>query len=194
MVGCGSGSGSSSASTSTLFGIQRQRPLEVGAVSLPDVTKGEPGTEFAFRAQPGQLLVAYFGYTSCPDVCPTTLAFLRSARESLGDDAGRVDLAMVTVDPERDTAERLSGYLSSFADRYHAVRTADPARLAAAEKAFGAESQVTKNADGTVEVSHSATSYVVDDQGRVLDEWTFGTSSEDMAGDLAKLLARSPAA
>jgi protein SCO1 len=171
-----------------LNGLVRPEPLQVGAVTLPDVTDGTPETPFTFRAAPGELLIVYFGFTSCPDVCPTTLADLRVALEQLGPAAERVDLAMVTVDPERDTAAVLSGYLGSFAERYHALRTTDPAALTAAEDAFGASSSVTKADDGEVEVAHSATTYVVDENGTVLVEWPFGLGSAEMAADLQALL------
>jgi protein SCO1/2 len=171
-----------------LNGLVRPEPLQVGAITLPDVTVGTPEAPFAFKAAPGELLIAYFGYTSCPDVCPTTLADLKVAREELGADADKVDLAMVTVDPERDTAAVLSGYLGSFADRYHAIRTTDPAALQAAEDAFGSSSSVTIADDGKVEVAHSATTYVVDENGVVLVEWPFGLGSAEMAADLRALL------
>ncbi len=170
-------------------GLTRAEPIQVGAVTLPEVTTGTAGGPFAFKAAPGELLIVYFGYTSCPDVCPTTLANLRVAREELGPAAEGIDLAMVTVDPDRDTPEVLSGYLSSFADRYHALRTTDRAELQAAEDAFGASSSVTTTDDGEIEVAHSGTTYVVDDQGRVLVEWPFGVSADEMTSDLRLLLA-----
>jgi protein SCO1 len=198
VTGCGgddAGTATSSETTTgsggALTGLTRAEPLEVGTVTLPEVTLGTPEAPFAFRAAPGELLVAYFGYTSCPDVCPTTLANLRVAREEAGPAADRLDLAMVTVDPERDTPEVLSGYLSSFAERYHALRTTDPAALRAAEDAFGASSSVTTTPEGRVEVAHSGTAYVVDDQGRVLVEWPFGVTADAMASDLRILLEGS---
>jgi protein SCO1 len=173
-----------------LNGLVRPDPLEVGSLALPDVTVGSPEASFPFRAAPDELLVVYFGFTSCPDVCPTTLADLRMAREQLGADAAKIDLAMVTVDPDRDTPTVLSGYLSSFADRYHALRSTDPAALEAAQSAFGASSKITKTPDGAVEVAHSATTYVVDENGTVLVEWPFGLGSAEMAADLQTLLER----
>lgn len=184
--------GTTTAAQSPLSGLVRESPLEVADVSLPEVTDGSvdggEGTPFFFEAQPGQLLVAYFGYTTCPDVCPTTLAYLRTARETLGDDASKIDLAMVTVDPDRDTPEKLSAYLSSFADRYHAIRTTDRDQLKTAEDAFGARSEVTVADDGTVDVSHTGTTYVIDDRGVVLVEWPFGVTADEMANDLGILL------
>lgn len=193
-VGCGtaddssSGPGTTIATRSSIAGLVRESPLEVGSASLPDVTGDKDNGPFTFKADPGELLVAYFGYTSCPDVCPTTLAFLRTARETLGDDASKVNLAMVTVDPDRDTAVKLTAYLSSFADRYHALRTTDRAELKAVEDMFGAQSEVTVDADGKVDVSHTGTTYIVDEHGAVLVEWPFGVTADEMTNDLQVLM------
>jgi protein SCO1/2 len=164
----------------------RQSPgQQVGAVSLPDASAG--GADFTFAAEPGHLLIAYFGYTSCPDVCPTTLSGLRQALRDLGDDAARVDLAMVTIDPARDTDDVLTGYVQSFVDGAHALRTDDDTALRAAADAFGASYLVTTAADGKVEVAHSGAMYVVDPSGTVTLTWPFGVSSDDIRGDLAQL-------
>lgn len=174
-----------------LQGIVRDDPLHVADVTLPDETivDGSPaGEPFEFVAQPGELLVVYFGYTNCPDLCPTTMTAVRQAKRRLDPtDAAKVDLAMATVDPERDTPEILSSYLSSFSDRYHALRTTDPDELLAAQDAFLASSTVTKQPDGTVEVSHTASAYVVDDRGVVVVEWPFGVTPELMANDMQYL-------
>jgi protein SCO1/2 len=142
------------------------------------------------KAQNGQLLVMYFGYTNCPDLCPTTLAAARTAIKNLGADGLKIDLAMATVDLERDTAEVLNGYLSSFSDRFHALHASSQEELEAAENAFLASSTVTRDANGKIEVGHSATAYVIDDQGAVLVEWPFGIDSDAMTNDLQILLSQ----
>ncbi len=195
---CGSGSSDSSATTLAgedpeLSGITRPEPLQVGEVTVPDATTGSEGGDFTMAAAPGELLVAYFGYTSCPDICPTTLADLRTAFEQVGPAADAVDVAMVTVDPERDTGPKLSNYLGSFFDRYHALREPDLDRLAEIEAPFGASSSVVHQDDGRVEVGHSAITYVIDDTGQVLVEWPFGTEPDAMAADLEVLLERQRA-
>lgn len=195
---CGSSSDSSSATTAAgedaeLSGITRPEPLQVGDVTVPDATTGGEGGDFTMKAAPGELLIAYFGYTSCPDICPTTLADLRTAFEQVGPAADAVDVAMVTVDPERDTGPKLSNYLGSFFDRYHALREPDLARVAEIEAPFGASSSVVHQDDGTVEVGHSAITYVIDDTGEVLVEWPFGTEPDAMASDLEVLLERQQA-
>ncbi|MGE0732977.1 MAG: SCO family protein, partial [Acidimicrobiia bacterium] len=79
-----------------LVGAVREPRPQVGEVSLPEAGAGP----FRFAAEPGHVLLTYFGYTSCPDVCPTTLADLKVVFEDLGAAADRVELAMVTIDPE----------------------------------------------------------------------------------------------
>ncbi len=177
----------------TLDGAVATPPLVVADQQLPQAGTGRP---FTFRAEPGHLLAAYFGYTQCPDLCPTTMADLKVALGELTPaDAARVSVVLVTVDPERDTPEILDAYLGSFFDADHrvALRTTDPAALARTEEAFLADSAITDTANG-VEVEHTATTSVVDDQGRVLVQWPFGTSAASMAHDLRILLARGEAA
>lgn len=171
-----------------LAGMVREPPPNVGSVALPDGSAG--GRDFATKAAAGQLLLVYFGYTACPDVCPTTLADLRNAVQLLGEDANRITVAMVTVDPDRDVPEQLTLYVQAFFDGGHSLRTDDLQVLRRAADAFGADYDVTENADGIVEVAHTAFLYVVDSNGRVLVQWPFGTPSEDMRNDLAYLFER----
>lgn len=169
-----------------LSGYIREPGPAVDQVALPDLSRG--GEEFVMRADPGELLVVYFGFTNCPDVCPTTLADLRSAlRRMEPSDAGRVTLAVVTVDPERD-ADTLTGYAQTFVDGAHALATFDPAVLRAAAEPFGVSYAVTTNDDGQVEVAHSTQMFVVDDQGVLVLTWPFGISAEDLSLDLTQLL------
>jgi protein SCO1/2 len=98
---------------------------------------------------------------------------------------------MVTVDAQRDTPEVMNGYLSSFTDRFHALRPTDVSELEAAQNAFLASSTIVVGEDGKIEVAHSATAYVVDSHGTVLVEWPFGVDKELMARDLRILLDRT---
>lgn len=173
----------------TLAGVVREPPLEVGGVSLPDATQG--GAPMQMRADDGEVLLVYFGYTSCPDVCPMTMSDIDVALDDLDDGlADRVTVAMVTVDPERDRGDLLDRYLGHFFDRSAALRTEDPDELAAAAKAFGVQYEVEDHAPGEAvyDVAHSAITYVVDDTGTVVVEWPFGFASEHMAADLTTLL------
>jgi protein SCO1/2 len=188
-------SGCGSDGSATLGGIARDEPLQVSSVSVTDVTDtgayAEHEPTFVMRAEAGRLLVVYFGYTNCPDLCPTTFAYVRAAKRELGVDGDLVDLAMVTVDAQRDTPEVMNGYLSSFTDRFHALRPTDVSELEAAQNAFLASSTIVVGEDGKIEVAHSATTYVVDSDGTVLVEWPFGVDKELMARDLRILLDRA---
>lgn len=178
VAGCG-------ASEPELSGFVRDPAPEVGGTSIPDVAHG--GEPFRLVAPEGSILVVAFGYTSCPDVCPTTMAHVRSAAQSLGSMGERVEVAFVSVDPGRDTPEVLNAYMAHFSDRPHALRTDDPARLRAVALAFGADYTVTGSGVSTV-VEHTADLYAVDDQGRVRVTWPFGTRWQSVARDLKTLL------
>jgi protein SCO1/2 len=178
-----------------LSGVLRSPPLDASGISLPATTDGGDRAEMPFAADRGDLLLVYFGFTSCPDVCPTTFADLRSAIGKLPEaDRSRVEVAMVTVDPERDTERKMSDYLGFFFDGWRAYRTTDPGELARAEKAFTASHEIgEKDRDGTYEVSHTATVFAVGPGGEVLVEWPFGTSTEVIADDLRLLLEEEDA-
>jgi protein SCO1/2 len=170
-----------------LVGYRPSGLQQVDTVALLDAADGD--APFEFRARPDGLLVTYFGYTSCPDVCPTSLSMFKNALQQIGDDAERVDLAMATIDPARDTGEVLTGYVRSFVPDAHALRTDDDSALREVTDVFGVTFMVTANADGEVEVAHSGAMYVVDDQGRLMLTWPFGVTADDVAGDLEILLA-----
>lgn len=174
---------------SGLKGFTRDPVPEVGGVSLPDVGPAAAGRPVPMRARPGNVLVVYFGFTSCPDICPTTLADVRGALRRLpADQRRRVEVAMVTVDPARDTATVMRNYVGHFFDSWRAYRTTDPVALEDAEKAFGASHSTTPAKGGGYDVVHSAFTYVVDDRGRVLVEWPFGMPRRDIAADLSTIL------
>jgi protein SCO1/2 len=169
-----------------LTGFRREPPPVVGDLTLPAVNRG--GDDFAFRADPGELLVVYFGYTNCPDFCPTTLSDLRIAMRRLEPaDAARIDVAMVTVDPDRDLPI-LDVYITSFFDDGIALGTDDADALARVAAPFGAAYEVTTTDEGTIDVAHSTLLYVVDDAGELLLTWQFGAAIADLAADLAQLI------
>ncbi|MCB1001617.1 MAG: SCO family protein [Acidimicrobiales bacterium] len=174
-----------------LVGYRPSGAQVVDEVPLEDASNG--GAPFDFRAEPGELLVAYFGYTFCPDVCPTSLSMFKNALAQLGDDAQKVDLAMATIDPARDTAEVISGYVQSFVPTAHGVRTDDAEVLRDVTDAFGVTFMVTTGESGDVEVAHSGAMYVVDDQGELVLTWPFGVTADDVAADLEVLLDEADA-
>lgn len=181
-----------------LSGAVREPAPEVGSVALPDTLAD--GAPTPFRAEAGGLLLVYFGYTHCPDICPTTLVTLDRALERLpSEERARVEVAMVTVDPVRDTATVLASHVEHFLDdaaTKRAMRTDDEMLLEEAKDAFGVTSYLEPYGPGPdeYEVAHSAQVFVVDDEGSVVLEWTFGTESEPIAEDIRTLLAREDAA
>lgn len=173
----------------TFAGYERIPPPNVAGVVLPSVEADSTSTEFAFRPPEDELLLVYFGFTSCPDVCPTTLADVRSALEDLGDDADRVTVAMITIDVEVDTPELLVNYVRSFVPDALAIRSEDDSVLRVAAGQFGADYGKSE-VDGETEVYHTASLYAVDDTGDLVLTWAFGTAASDMAADMAELLER----
>lgn len=175
-----------------LAGVVREPAPDVSATTLVSFTYD--GEELEFRAEPGELLVVYFGYTNCPDVCPTTMFDHTVAMRRLPDEvAERIHTVMVTVDPERD-AEILTDYVRSFVPDGEGAGTDDPDRLAAAAEPFGATYEIVETSTGEIEVSHSGFLYAVNDQGRLVVAWPFGTSSEEMAADMFQLLQQEAGA
>ena len=178
-------------SDSALSGIVREPAPQVDLVSLPSLS--DPGTDIEFRADEGEIQVVYFGFTNCPDVCPTTLADLTVALRMLDpEEADAVDVVMVGVDPKRDN-EVLDQYVTTFISDAVAAGSDDAELLAEAGEPFGASWEVRTTDDGDIEVDHSPFLYAVDDQGRLVLTWQFGASSQDMADDLSTLLGRAQA-
>lgn len=182
LASCG---GTGSAEPHEFAGYRRDPAPVVGDFELPDLSNdGEP---FALRAEPGELLVVYFGYTNCPDFCPTTLSDVRLARRAL-DDPSAIDVAMVTIDPDRDL-QILADYIGGFfPDDGHALGTTDPSLLARVAAPFGTSYIITTNDDGEIEVGHRTDLYAVDDQGRIALTWPFGTTKDELAADFEELL------
>jgi protein SCO1/2 len=173
----------------TLNGSLIEPPLPAGDFVLA-AAEG-PVSLSDFR---GRITVLFFGYTFCPDVCPYTLQRLRSARELLGPAGEDVQVVFVSVDPERDTPERATDYARGFDPSFVGL-SGTAAEIAAVASSFGifyarAEPDGDAPADGDFYlVDHSATVLVLDREGAVRLMWPGEASAEEMAGDLAWLLA-----
>jgi protein SCO1 len=173
-----------------LVGLTRDPAPVVDALAAPDVSRDDE--TFRFDAPDDGVLVVFFGYTSCPDVCPTTLADLRRALDDLagdgGGDAERIDTVMVTIDPDRDR-DVVTEYVQGFVPGAHAVAIDDDTELRRLAESFGVTYQVTERSNGDIDVVHSDTTlFAVDDTGTLVLTWPFGTKSDDLAGDLRQLL------
>lgn len=192
-----SSSGTSSSSTSVEQAAPRgYKPTPVrttGTVSLPDFATNPSGVDFPFTASPGDLLVVYFGYLTCPDICPVTMADIAAGLEEAGPSiADRVEVAFVTVDIERDTGARMTDYLKHFFPNQtiRALRAVDSFQLYGVTYQFGAQWQVDPHEPGETNygVAHSGLTYVVNDKGQLVWEWPFGTTGPEVAATLSQLM------
>lgn len=137
----------------------------------------------------GSPVVLFFGYTSCPDVCPTTLGDLARSVRLLGDDASRVRVLMVTVDPKTDTPEQLKRYLAQFDPSFTGLTGPgdDIERVVARYGAYVKEQPGSEG--GPVDLRHSAVTYLVDRAGRLAVVHPYGAAPDAIASDLRRLLA-----
>ena len=147
---------------------------------------GKPRTLADFR---GKVVVLFFGYTHCPDICPTTLVEMAGVMKKLGADAGHVQVLFVTVDPERDTPEVLAKYVPAF-DAGFLGMSGDAGATQRAAKEFKIFYEKRPgNAPGAYTVDHSGQSYVIDPQGRLRLFVRHDRIAADLAEDLRALLA-----
>jgi protein SCO1/2 len=151
--------------------------------------KDQHGQLFRLSDQKSKLILLYFGYTSCPDVCPMTLAILKRARAQLDRQADQVRVVFVTVDPERDSAERMSAYLGAF-DSTLIGLSGQETELEPVWRAYGAyrQKQPSSRALGYT-VDHTARIYLIDAQGKLRLTYPFGVTADDIAPDVRHLLA-----
>ena len=146
------------------------------------------GKERSIKDFAGKVVVVFFGYTQCPDVCPTSMSELAEVKRSLGADGDKLQGIFVTVDPERDTPEMLKGYMASFDPSFIALR-GTPEQLVAVAKDFKI---YFKRVDGQTPTSytmdHSAGSYVYDTKGRLRVYHRYGAGAQSLAADVRALL------
>jgi protein SCO1 len=137
----------------------------------------------------GKVVLLFFGYTQCPDVCPTTMADLKNVMQTLGPDADRVQVLFVTLDPARDTPELLAQYVPGFDSRFVGLRAADEAATAQTAKDFKVFYQKVdgKTPDGYT-LDHTAGTYVFDPDGRVRLFIRQGQTAQAISHDVKLLL------
>jgi protein SCO1 len=135
----------------------------------------------------GAPYLVFFGFTHCPDVCPTTLMELSNVLDRLGPDAARVGALFITVDPERDTSAELKDYLSSFNPRFRGL-TGDPAAIAAVAKAYRVYLKKVPLENGDYTMDHTALVYLMDKNGKFVAPFNLKRRPEDAAADLRRYL------
>jgi protein SCO1/2 len=157
------------------------------AREAPDFSvRGSDGTALTLSHYRGKVVLLGFGYTSCPDVCPATLAVLAQAHRKLGPLGSQVQVIYLTVDPERDNSERLKQYLAAF-DPTFVGGTGTAAQMAAVRTSYG----VTAEKRGTgndYAVAHSSFVYLITRDGRLRALMPFGHKADDYVHDISVLL------
>jgi protein SCO1/2 len=136
----------------------------------------------------GKVVVLFFGFTHCPDACPTTMAELANVAKELGPDAERLQVLFVTVDPERDTPELLRQYVPSFHPSFLGLY-GTPQETTAAAKEFKVYFQKQSQPGGSYSMDHSAGTFVLDRQGRLRLFAQYGAGSRPLLHDIRVLLA-----
>jgi protein SCO1/2 len=161
-------------------------PQAAPAIDLTD----QFGQPFSLAGQAGKVSMLYFGYTTCPDLCPTTLSDFAVVKNELGDAAEEVNFVLVTFDPERDTPERLRQYLSFFDDEFIGV-SGDMAQTETILQSYGVtvnRVEYPNSATGYL-LDHTALIYVIDAEGRLRLSYPYGTPPDSMAADIKHLLS-----
>jgi protein SCO1 len=149
------------------------------------------GTTFRLSEMRGKVVALFFGYTSCPDVCPTTMAELKQALDKLGKQANQVQVLFVTVDPKRDTPQRVQEYVNHFNPDFIGLSGSE-AELAKVWNNYGVFREVAESTSAAgYLVSHTARVTLIDQQGSLRVSFPFDTPVEDVVHDLKLLLESS---
>lgn len=164
------------------FGGSAPGPSAIGGPFNLIDQNGKPVTDQDLKGRPA---LVFFGYTHCPDVCPTTLFDVSEVLRALGPDAGRAGALFITVDPERDTAPVLKDYLSSF-DSHLRAATGDAKAVDAAERAYRVYAKKVPGEKGDYSMDHTALVYLMDKQGRFVAPFSLKRRPEDAAAELRK--------
>jgi protein SCO1/2 len=155
----------------------------------PDFSlQGSAGGELQLSRYRGKVVLLAFGFTSCPQVCPTTLAVLAQARKKLGAAGDGVQVVYVTVDPERDDAARMKKYLGTFDTNFIGC-TGTPEQLARVREQYGVYAE-KKSFGNDYSVAHSTSVFLIDRAGRIRALMPYGRSPDDYVHDLRILLAQ----
>lgn len=165
--------------------------LKAGMFSPPHpapdfALSGSDGKALRLAAHRGKVVLLFFGFTHCTEVCPVTLATLAVARKSLGSRGSEVQVVYLTVDPERDSTERMARYLGGF-DASFLGGTGQPAVLADVRRHYGVVANKVVQAGGYA-VDHSSSVFMIDREGRLRAMMPYGRSAGDYVHDLQLLL------
>jgi protein SCO1 len=160
---------------------------QIAAIGGPFTLTDQNGRTVTDQDFKGKPFLVFFGFTHCPDVCPTTLFEISEILRTLGPDADRVHALFITVDPERDTPDVVKDYLSSF-DPHLSGLTGDPAAIAAVAKTYRVYFKKVPLDQGGYTMDHTAIVYLMDKNGRFVSPFSLKRSSAAAADDLRRYL------
>jgi len=167
-----------------------ERPVQSSGTALiggPFSLVGPGGKTVTDRDFRGHYMLIFFGFTHCPDICPAELQVIAQALEQLDDKAKRVVPIFITLDPERGTPEVMGSFVKSFGPNFVGL-TGTPDEIAAAAKAYRVAYFKVEDAPGDYSVDHSGLVYLMDPEGRYVTHFSYGTSAEEIAEKLGRVL------
>jgi protein SCO1 len=166
--------------------------VQLPAIGGPFTLTATDGSTVTDRTYRGKIMLIYFGYTYCPDACPTALNEIASALDELGPLADRVQPLFITVDPQRDTRDVLANYVTAFDARIVGL-TGTPEQIAAAAKAYRVYYHRYETADAPdgYLMDHNSVIYVMNEEGRFVASFTHETPAAQMAERLRRLIAKT---
>jgi protein SCO1/2 len=186
------------AAVGVVFGFVVERPYTFrGSVIDPAVPAPEfsllssQGEEYSLVSRTGKFVLIFFGYTYCPDVCPTTLSEMKEIKARLKDKAENIEFVFITVDPQRDTQEQLTRYLASFDGSFFGL-TGTTEQLEMVWKDYGVyrEIQETDNSLGYL-VDHTSRLYLINSQGELMMTYLYETTLDEIVSDLNYLIKKA---
>ena len=157
------------------------------AIGGPFQLTDQSGTTVTDKSLQGRPSLIFFGFTHCPDVCPTSLFEISEVLRAMGKDADRVNAYFVSVDPERDSKEAMKDYLSSF-DPHLKGLTGDPEAIAKVLSAYRVYAKKVPLKDGDYTMDHTALTYLMDRDGRFVAPFNLNRTPDEAASDLRKYL------
>ncbi len=171
------------------YTMTRLDPEAIPDFSLPS----SMGDKFTLSEQRGKIVILYFGYTMCPDFCPTTMAKLAHVYEALGDQAADVKVVFVTGDLERDTLERVTRYMQGFDPRFIGVVPPSQADLDPLLEQFSAVVTRVETPNSALEytIQHTTALFIINQSGQLVGRMGYSATADEMVHDLRQLLNQS---
>jgi protein SCO1 len=149
------------------------------------------GRQFQLTQQHGKVVLIFFGFTNCSDICPTTMADFKQISQRLGKDAGKVDFVFITVDPDRDTPQITAQYVAQFDPAFYGLSGTEQ-ELKPVWEGYGVYRKLNRQnpADTSYEVEHSTQIYAIDPSGNLRLTFSYGTSIDNMLQDVRYLISK----